>query len=60
MRKAGTFDYIFGLVELNYLNLYGDTITPLLMFGRKDPIPSLKGYCGLLEKASEKMFQGAL
>lgn len=47
-------------VGLEDFYLGGGRITSLLTSGRKEPMASRKGYCGLLEKPSEKMFQGAV
>lgn len=48
------------LVGLQDLDLGEGMITSLLTSGRNEPMASLKGYCGLLEKPNEKIFQGAV
>ena len=60
MGEAGALLYVFALVELDNFDLGSTEGTWLLMSGRKDPIPSRKGYCGLFEKARAKMFHGAV
>lgn len=59
MRKAYLLFEILVFVKLYYLNLYEFGRTSLWTSGRNEPIASRKGYWGLLEKPSAKIFQGA-
>jgi hypothetical protein len=49
-----------GVPQLYNFDLSELIPTSLLMSGKKEPMPSLKGKCCLLEKPIEKMFQGAV
>ena len=59
MWKTHSFLNNFALVQLDDLNIGKIKSTQLLISGKNDPMPSLKGYCGLFEKPKLKMFQGA-
>ena len=60
MLKTALFFKIFGIFELDDFNLSLSGSTSLLISGRNEPMASRKGCCKLLEKAMEKMFQGAV
>ena len=60
MREAGLLLKILVVLELYDFDLSESLGTSLLMSGRKEPMPSRKGWLGLLEKPMEKMFQGAV